>query len=101
MLHFARDDAHFTSMLHGTWRLLKAVGMFFCRLASSIAMEGQLQRIVRRRFLRPDHSERYLVNDSLLLQFANRLGGQLLDPIKTTIVQNQRSMTTWVVRKGT
>ena len=28
-----------------------------------------------------------------------QLGGQLLDPIKTTVVQNQRAMTTWVVRK--
>jgi len=27
------------------------------------------------------------------------LGGQLLDPLKTTVVQDQRSMTTWVVRK--
>jgi len=24
----------------------------------------------------------------------------LFDPLKTTIVQNQRCMTTWVVRKG-
>jgi hypothetical protein len=27
------------------------------------------------------------------------LGGKLLDPIKTTVVQDQRSMTTWVVRR--
>jgi len=26
-------------------------------------------------------------------------GGELLDPLKVTVVQNQRSMTTWVVRK--
>lgn len=100
VLHFARDDVHFTSMLHGTWRVLKAGGMFFCRLASSIGIEGQVERIGGQRFLLPDHSERYLVNESLLLQFTNQLGGQLLDPLKTTIVQNQRAMTTWVVRKG-
>jgi hypothetical protein len=28
-----------------------------------------------------------------------RLGGALLDPLKTTIVQDQRCMTTWVVGK--
>ena len=28
-----------------------------------------------------------------------RLGGTLLDPLKTTVVQDQRCMTTWVVRK--
>jgi len=100
VLHFARDDAHFTAMLDGTWRVLKAGGMFFCRLASSIGMEDQVRRIVGQRFLLPDHSERYLVNEGLLRQLTNQLGGQLLDPLKTTIVQNQRSMTTWVVRKG-
>ena len=30
---------------------------------------------------------------------ADALGGELADPIKTTIVQDQRCMTTWVVRK--
>ena len=100
VLHFARDDTHFTSMLTGTWRVLKAGGMFFCRLASSIGMEDRVERIVGQRFLLPDHSERYLVNEGLLLDLTNQLGGQLLDPLKTTIVQHQRSMTTWVMRKG-
>ena len=100
VLHFARDDAHFASMLHGTWRVLKAGGLFFCRLASSIGLEDQVTRVVGQRFLLPDNSERYLVNEGLLLRLTNEIGGQLLDPLKTTIVQNQRSMTTWVVRKG-
>jgi SAM-dependent methyltransferase len=100
VLHFARDDAHFASMLHGTWRVLKAGGLFFCRLASSIGLEDRVARVVGQRFLLPDNSERYLVNEGLLLRLTNEMGGQLLDPLKTTIVQNQRSMTTWVVRKG-
>ena len=28
------------------------------------------------------------------------LGGQLLDPLKTTVVQGQRCMTTWVLCKN-
>ena len=28
------------------------------------------------------------------------LGGELMDPLKTTVVQGQRCMTTWVLRKG-
>ena len=100
VLHFARDDAHFASMLHGTWRVLKAGGLFFCRLASSIGLEDRVARVVGQRFLLPDNSERYLVNEGLLLRLTNEIGGQLLDPLKTTIIQNQRSMTTWVVRKG-
>jgi tellurite methyltransferase len=98
VLHFARDDAHFTAMLHGAWRALKPGGLFFCRLASTIGM--QHQRLSGRRFLSPDGVERYLVDESLLLELTANLGADLVDPIKTTVVQNQRCMTTWVLRKN-
>lgn len=100
VLHFARDDAQFHAMLHGTWRALKPGGLFFCRLASSIGMEAQVQRIAGRRHRLPDGSERFLVEEALLIQLTADLGGELADPLKTTVVQNQRSMTTWVVRKN-
>ncbi len=94
VLHFARDDAHFESMLHGSWRVLKPGGLFFCRLGSSIGMESQVKRIRGRRYRSPDGSERYLVDEALIASATERLGGKLADPLKTTIVQNQRSMTT-------
>jgi len=100
VLHFARDDNHFEAMLRGSWRVLKPAGLFFCRLASSIGIEQQAKRIVGRRFLLPDGSERYLVDESLLISLTRELGGRLEDPLKTTVVQNQRSMTTWVVRSA-
>jgi SAM-dependent methyltransferase len=100
VLHFARDDDHFVAMLQGTWRVLKPGGLFFCRLASSIGIESQIERIAGRRFRLPDGSDRYLVDESLLLKLTAELGGRLADPLKTTVVQNQRSMTTWVVRKN-
>jgi tellurite methyltransferase len=100
VLHFARDDDHFRAMLHGTWRVLKPGGLLFCRLASSIGMEREIARIEGRRFLLPDGSERYLVDEMLLIKLTHDLGGRMIDPLKTTVVQNQRSMTTWVVRKN-
>jgi len=33
------------------------------------------------------------------MQKTAELNATLLDPLKTTVVQNQRSMTTWVLRK--
>ena len=99
ILHFARDDAHFESMLRGSWRVLKPGGLFFCRLASTIGIESQVERIQGRRHRLPDGSERFLVDEALLDSIAERLGAELADPLKTTIVQNQRSMTTWVLRK--
>lgn len=99
VLHFARDDEQFASMLESMWRVLRPGGLLFCRLASSIGMEARMQRISGRRHLLPDGSERYLVDEALLLDWTRRLGGSLLDPIKTTVVQDQRCMTTWVVRR--
>ena len=100
VLHFARDDDHFKAMLHGTWRVLKPGGLLFCRLASSIGMENRMRRISGRRFQLPEGSERYLVDEALLMQLTDQLGGQLADPLKTTVVQDQRCMTTWVIRKN-
>lgn len=99
VLHFARDEAQFEAMVRGMWRVLAPGGMFFCRLASTIGMETRVRPMGNRRFAVPDGTERYLVDEALLMDWTSRLGGALLDPIKTTVVQDQRSMTTWVVRK--
>lgn len=101
VVHFARDDRHFSAMLVEMWRVLRAGGLFFCRLASTIGLEGRVEWISGRRGRLPDGSERYLVDAALLEKLTEELGGTMLDPLKTTIVQDQRAMTTWVARKGT
>jgi SAM-dependent methyltransferase len=100
VLHFAENDDHFESMLRGAWRTLKPGGLFFCRLASSIGIESEIRPVAGRRCLLPDGSERYLVDEPLLTRLAEDLGARLADPLKTTVVQHQRSMTTWVLRKS-
>lgn len=100
VLHFATSDDQFDAMLNGSWRMLAPGGLFFCRLASSIGIERQLHHVNGRRHRLPDGSERYLVDEAMLTRLAKRLGGELEDPLKTTVVQNQRSMTTWVLRKN-
>ena len=99
VLHFARDDDQFTAMLQGTWGVLRKGGLLFCRLASSIGMEHEVQSLGGRRHRLPDGTERYLVDAAMLTNITRDLGGELLDPLKTTVVQHQRCMTTWVVRK--
>jgi SAM-dependent methyltransferase len=98
VLHFARDDAQFNAMVAAMWRVLKGGGLLFCRLASDIGLDGA-RPLGDNRFLLPDGSERYLVSADRLRSITRALGGTLLDPLKTTVVQDQRSMTTWVVRK--
>ena len=100
VLHFARDEERFLAMLRGTWRLLAPGGLLFCRLASSIGIEGLVRPVGGRRFVLPDGTDRFLVDEPYLLERTSELGGKLLDPLKTTVVQGQRAMTTWVARKG-
>jgi tellurite methyltransferase len=98
VLHFAADEAHFAAMLGELWRVLAPRGVFFARLASNIGLEDRVGGAGRRVRL-PDGSERFVVDEAMLLAWTERLGGRLLDPLKTTNVQNQRCMTTWCLLK--
>ncbi|MEO1368574.1 MAG: class I SAM-dependent methyltransferase, partial [Acidobacteriota bacterium] len=81
-------------------RLLAPGGLFFARLGSSIGIENDVKPLGGGRFLQPEGSQAYLVDHDRLLTATRRLGGELLDPIKTTNVQGLRCMTTWVMRKA-
>jgi len=100
VLHFAANEQDFYAMLEEMWRVLKPDGIFFARLASSIGIEQKIELIKNRRYLLPDGSERFLVDEKFLTSAVNQLGGIWLEPIKTTNVQNLRCMTTLVLRKN-
>lgn len=99
VLHFARDEEHWQTMVSEMWRVLKPGGIFFARLASSIGIEDQIELINGRRYQLPDGSERFLVDEAMLLRESTTLGGEFIEPIKTTVVQDMRAMTTWCLRK--
>lgn len=99
VLHFAKDAQHFDGMLDEMWRVLKAGGMLFARLASSIGIEELIKPTVTGRYLLPDGTERFLVDEEMLAVASERLKATRVEPLKTTNVENLRCMTTWVVRK--
>lgn len=99
VLHFARDEEHWRRMVQEMWRVLKPGGMFFARLASTIGIEDQIERIDGRRYHLPDGSTRFLVDERMLMTTTDALGGEWLEPLKTVVVQNMRSMSNWIVRK--
>ena len=100
VLHFAEDEAHFAHMVRELWRVVAPGGLLFARLASSIGLEARIGAVSGQRVRLPDGSDRFVVDETMLLQWTERLGGQLLDPIKTTNVQQQRCMTTWCVSRS-
>ncbi len=97
VLHFARDDEHFRAMLAELWRVLRPGGMLFCRLGSRIGMD--FEPVGGNRFVVGDGSEWFLVDEEMLLRLTEEMNAVLVDPLKTTIVQDYRCMTTWVLRK--
>jgi SAM-dependent methyltransferase len=100
VLHFASSVEQWNAMVNEMWRVLKPGGIFFARLASSIGMEDQIKLIVGRRYRLPDGSDRFLVDEQMLMEVTASLDGEFIEPIKSVVVQNMRSMTTWCVRKA-
>ncbi len=100
VLHFAENKQQFNRMLTEMWRVLKSNGILFIRLASSIGIENLIVPTENGRYDLPDGSERFLVSEDFLMSETHKLGGTLLEPLKTTNVQNLRCMTTWVLYKN-
>ena len=99
VLHFSNDAEHFGRMLTEMWRVLAPKGLFFARVASNIGLERVLGDRAGKRMRLPDGSSRFVVDEPMLLEWTDRLGAELIDPIKTTNVQQQRCMTTWCLTK--
>jgi 2-polyprenyl-3-methyl-5-hydroxy-6-metoxy-1,4-benzoquinol methylase len=99
VLHFAEDETEFERMVSEMWRVLQPGGLFFARLASTIGIEDRVELQGGRWHRLPDGTDRFLVDEAYLMTMTARLGGRPIDPLKTTVVQGMRSMTTWVLRK--
>jgi SAM-dependent methyltransferase len=97
VLHFAHSEDHFHSMLAELWRVLRPGGSMFCRLGSRIGMD--FVPVGNGLFAMPDGQNWFLVDEQKLMALTTSMNAVLVDPLKTTIVQNHRCMTTWVVRK--
>jgi len=99
VLHFSDNTAEFEKAVAEMWHVLRPSGVFFARLASTIGLDAKVTHLRDRWYHLPDGTDRFLVDASYLLDISSRLGGEQLDPLKTTLVQDMRSMTTWVLRK--
>jgi len=99
VLHFAKNKTQFEAILYSMWNKLTDNGILFIRLASDIGIEKLVKPIGEGMYQLPDGSSRYLVSEQILLDYTKKLNAQLLEPLKTTNVQNLRCMTTWILKK--
>jgi SAM-dependent methyltransferase len=98
VLHFARDEQHWHAMVREMWRVLAPGGILFARLATTVG-QPRLQPLGGGRYVQPDGDTRFLVDHEHLIDVTTALGGSLVDPLKSSVVHDRRSMGTWVVRK--
>ncbi|GAA4427965.1 hypothetical protein GCM10023188_11690 [Pontibacter saemangeumensis] len=99
VLHFSKDEDHFRRMLKELWRVLQPGGMFFCRLSTTIGIAGKLQQLHGRHYQMPHGPAWFLADEELIRSITTSLGATWLEPLKTVLVEHDRSMTTWVLQK--
>ncbi|WP_299986818.1 class I SAM-dependent methyltransferase [uncultured Pontibacter sp.] len=99
VLHFARSEEHFKSILRELWRVLKPGGMLFTRFSTTIGLGSKLQQVEGRFYRMPHGPVWFLADEELVIEVEQELGAERLDPLKTVLVEQERAMTTWVVRK--
>lgn len=99
VLHFAKDEEHFRNMVHELWRVLKPGGMLFSRLSTSIGMERKLQQVGNKLYQMPQGPVWFLADEKLIREMTTALGAHMLEPLKSVLVEQERSMTPWVLKK--
>jgi tellurite methyltransferase len=99
VLHFAQNERHFEAMFSEMVRVLRPGGSIFIRMTTDVGMGNKMISLGQGRYYLPDDSERFLLTrkglDALLLQY--RLA--LLEPFKTVLVEDLRSMGVVVLGK--
>jgi len=99
VLHFAENERHFQAMFSEMIRVLRPGGSIFIRMTTDVGLGNKMTALGQGRYYLPDDSERFLLTrkglDSLLHQY--RL--DLLEPFKTVLVEDLRSMGVVVLGK--
>jgi tellurite methyltransferase len=97
VLHFADSHAHFERMFAEMVRVLQPGGTLFIRMTTSVGMSENLQVLGDGRFHLPDGSDRYLLSRPFLDELLKRHQLTLLEPFKTVLVEDVRSMAVMVL----
>ncbi|MCP9199970.1 class I SAM-dependent methyltransferase [Gramella sp. GC03-9] len=96
VLHFAEGEAQFLEMFSELERVLKPGGSLLIRTASNIGFE---ERSIRLKDTISKQSAEFFISRQQIADISKNFGLGLIEPVKTTNVQDERAMTTLVLRK--
>lgn len=99
LLHMVESCEVKDRIIAESWRVLAPGGTWFARLATDLSVERFAKPLDDGRHSLPGDWRVFLTSVDEMLQWTERLGATLLEPIKTVNVQNQRAMATWVMQK--
>lgn len=96
VLHFANSEKQFTAMFAELIRVLKSDGTLLIRMASNIGLDGNAPIV---RFKENGQKGTYYLTRERIDQLILEFDLNLLEPVKTTNVQDERAMTTLLFSK--
>jgi tellurite methyltransferase len=100
VLHFAKSTDHFITMVSELARVLKPDGILFVRMTSDFGLPKNYTSLGQGRYLLADGSERFLLTQDLFAKIKSEFNFHQIEPLKSTLVENLRSMSTLVLRKA-
>lgn len=100
VLHFAKSTDHFLTMVSELARVLKPNGILFVRMTSDFGLPKNYTSLGQGRYLLADGSERFLITQELFAKIKSEFNLHQIEPLKSTLVENLRSMSTLVLRKA-
>lgn len=99
VLHFSSSHEHFWSMFDQLNHVLKKGGQLFIRMTSEFGLDNLTIDKNGQADLK-DGSIRYLLTQSSLDRVLNVYDYELIEPVKSVLVSDMRSMSTLILRKG-
>lgn len=99
VLHFAESEEHFLAMFTELIRVLKPNGTLFIRMTTDVGVEHTAKPLQNGVYFLKDETNRFLLTRKLLQKLVATFNLELIEPFKTTVVEDLRSMSTIVLRK--
>ena len=100
VLHFAENEAHFGLMFAELVRVLKPGGSLFIRVATDVGLAEKMLPLGNGRFRMPDGTDRFLLTRPALESLLRQHELLVLEPFKTVLVDDLRSMAVLVLGKA-